>query len=111
MKTKPDYTGNLLTKDLQSLPDGTLFYEHVFDGMEDEQPIYKKIETCVPHKDWPEGDIVIEAMTCGQYREVPGERNRLGFTNESEKEWCVVPRENVEKMVGWLMTTAQYYEC
>jgi hypothetical protein len=110
MKTEPTYPGNLLTNQLQALADGTLFYEHVFDGMEPEKSLYKKVRTCQPDNDWPEGDIVIEEMTCGQYGEVPGERCRLGHTNASDKEWCVVPRQNVEKMVGWLMTTAQYFE-
>jgi hypothetical protein len=108
MKTKPDFTGNLLTSQLQDLPDGTLFSEHVFDGLAKEPTIYKKIDTLKPYKDWPEGDITIEPICLGQFSEVPGERCRLGYTDESEKEWRVWSQENVEKMVGWLMTTHQY---
>jgi len=108
MKTKPDYKGNILTKDLQKLENGTLFYEHVFDGMAEEPTLYKKMATCKPYKDWPEGDVTIQPMTCGQFSEVPGETHRLGYANEDEREWRVVSEENVQKMVGWLMTTKQF---
>jgi hypothetical protein len=110
MKTTPVYKGNILTEGLQSLADGTLFYEHVADQLEKEQPLYKKVETLRPTPDCPGGDVLIEPMTCGQFSEVPGERHCLGYQNDSEKEWRVVSSENLMKMVGWLMTTSQYLE-
>jgi hypothetical protein len=100
MKTKPIYAGNLLTSQLRELPDGTLFSQHVFDGLAPEPTLYKKVETLAD-------DIMIEPIALGQYSEVPGERCRLGYTDESEKEWRVWSVDNVQKMIGWLMTTHQ----
>jgi hypothetical protein len=103
MKTKPIYSGNLLTSQLRVLPNGTIFSEHVFDGLAPEPVLYKKIETT-------RDDIVVEPLTFGQYHEVPGERHCLGFTDASDREWRVWSRENVEKMIGWLMTSRQSLE-
>lgn len=100
MKTKPTYPGNILTSDLKGLPDGTLFSEHVFDGLTPEPTLYKKIATLAD-------DIMVEPISFGQYAEVPGERCCLGYTDESGKEWRAWSAENVQKMIGWLMTTHQ----
>ena len=101
---------NLLTSELQQLADGTIFSEHVFDGLAQEPVLYKKVCNCTPHKDWPEGDVLVEPISLGQYAEVPGERHRLGYTDDSEKEWHAWSRENIEKMVGWLMSSHQYFQ-
>jgi hypothetical protein len=100
MKTKPTYSENILTSQLRDLPNGTLFSEHVFDGLAPEPTLYKKVETLAD-------DIMIEPISFGQYAEAPGERCRLGYTDESGKEWRVWSTENVQKMIGWLMTTHQ----
>lgn len=105
MKTKPTYAGNILTSELALLPDGTLFSEHVFDGLTPEPTLYKKIETTLDGR-----DIIIEPISFGQYSEVPGERCRLGYGNESEKEWRVWSVDNIHKMIGWLVTTHQAIE-
>ena len=110
VKTTPTYKGNILTEDLQKLPDGTLFYEHVFDGLEPEQVIWKKLRSIPKGKNCLNGDISVEPMTCGQYGEVPGEVCCLGWDNTSEKEWRVVSSDNVMRMVGWLMASTQYLE-
>lgn len=107
MKSTPTYDGNIPTSALQDLPDGTLFYEHKFDGLAPETEIFKKMETLPACKDWQCGDVVIQKMTCGQYSEVPGERCRLGWTDDSEKEWRVLSDENVQRIIGWLMTSHQ----
>jgi hypothetical protein len=102
MKTKPTYTNNILTSELLKLPEGTLFSEHVFDGLAPEPTLFKKIANTLDDK-----DIIIEPISLGQYAEVPGERCCLGYDDTSEKEWRVWSKTNVEKMIGWLMTTHQ----
>lgn len=66
MKTKPTYAGNMLTSELALLHDGTLFSEHVFDGLAHEPTLYKKIETTRDGK-----DIIIEPISFGQSRSKP----------------------------------------
>lgn len=103
MKTEPIYAGNILTAQLRDLPNGTLFSEHLFDGLAPEPPLLKKVETT------PD-DIVIEPISLGQYAEIPGERCCLGYTDASDKEWRVWSVENVQKIIGWLMTSRQVME-
>ncbi len=110
VKNAPTYKGNILTEDLQKLPDGTLFYEHVFDGLEPEKVIWKKMESIPRGKDAPNGDIAAQPMTCGQYGEVPGETCCFGWDNTSDKEWRVVGPDNVMRMIGWLMASEQYLQ-
>ena len=104
----PINSQTIRTSELQSLVDGTLFYEHVMDELEEEKPIYKKMGTLQPHKEYPEGDIVVEPMTCGAFGEVPGEQMRLGWMSDDEKDWRVIPPEDITKMIGWLMASSQY---
>jgi hypothetical protein len=99
----------LKTSELQNLPDGTIFSD-AEGGLDDSPILYKKIETCIEYKGWPEGDVSVEPVCLAQFGEVPGERCRLGYTDKDDKEWLVWGREDIEKMVGWLMASTQYFE-
>lgn len=103
MKTKPDYPQNILTSDLLKLPNGTLFSEHTI-GYDPPSEIYKKIGVTVDGK-----DIIIEPMYCTFYRGA-SEASRLGYTNESDKEWFVWSEKEILRIVGWLMSSTQVIE-
>jgi hypothetical protein len=107
MKTKIPYGKTVSTLELQKLPNGIIFSEHFSDGLAQEPPICKKLETLNPCKMWPHGDILFEEITLTQFAETPGDAGRLGHKPDDELEWRVWSVEDVQKMVGWLMTSQQ----
>jgi hypothetical protein len=111
MKIKIPYGDIVTTKELQKLPDGILFSEHFSDGLAQEPPICKKLETLAPCDLWPDGDVLFEEMTFSQFAEVPGDAGRLGHKTEDGREWIIWDIEGVQKMVGWFMTSRQFLDC
>ena len=111
MKTKIPYGEIVHTKELQNLPNGVIFSEHFCDGLAQEPPICKKLETLEPCDIWPHGDICYEEICFTQFCEVPGDAGRLGHTPDEEREWIVWSVEDVQKMVGWMMTSQQMMDC
>lgn len=99
----------ITTYQLKHFPNGTLFSEILEDSLAS-STLYKKIETLDPDDMWPEGDIMVEEFLLPTFGEVPGETCRLGYQEMEDVEWEVWEIEAVQKMVGWLMNSEQFFE-
>jgi hypothetical protein len=59
---------------------------------------------------WPEGDVLVQEFTFTQYGNVPGEAFRLQTTSGDDRKWLIWTINNVQMMVGWLMTSQQFMD-
>ena len=104
------FGNNVFTSQLQDLENRSIFSEYHNRGMAIDLVLYMKLETIPPSKEFPSGDVLVQELYSSQSNEVPGDIYRLAYDDSDEKIWHVWDMENVQKMVGWLMSSKQFME-